>query len=84
MIGAGLSQAVVPLFVGVPGGVELAVLLLVSVMLFGPSKLPQLARSVGKAEAEFRRSREAVSVEPADDDHASAIPGDGTTTPIRR
>ncbi len=84
MSGAGLFEPVVPLFVGMPGGLELVVILLVIVMLFGPSKLPQLARSVGKAEAEFRRSREAVSTEPSDDYHASAISGDGTTAPIRR
>ena len=64
MISVGLAQAVVPLFVGVPGGLELAILLLVIVMLFGPNKLPQLARSVGKAEAEFQKSRRKVAVEP--------------------
>lgn len=84
MSGVGLLEMVPALFVGMPGGLELVVILLVIVMLFGPSKLPQLARSLGEAQAEFQKSREAVSTEPSDDYRASAIPGDGTTAPIRR
>ena len=63
MIGSGLSEPLSPLFVGVPGGVELLLLLLVIVVLFGPNKLPQLARSVGKAEVEFQKSRNEVTME---------------------
>ena len=58
MTGAGVLEPVFPLFVGVPGGLELAIILLVVVLLFGPAKLPQLARSVGRAEAEFQKSRQ--------------------------
>lgn len=83
MSGAGLFDPAVPLFVGIPGGLERVVILLVVVVLFGPSKLPQLARSLGEAQAEFQNSREAVSTEPSDDYHASAMSGDGTTASIR-
>jgi sec-independent protein translocase protein TatB len=35
---------------------ELLVILLVALIVFGPSRLPELARSLGKAMAEFRRA----------------------------
>ncbi|EMA44788.1 twin-arginine translocase TatA/TatE family subunit [Halococcus saccharolyticus] len=63
MISTRLFETVFPLFVGVPGGLELVVILAVIVLLFGPSKLPQLARSVGKAEAEFQKSRHEVEMD---------------------
>lgn len=34
---------------------EIAVLVLVVVVLFGPNKLPELGRSLGKALGEFKR-----------------------------
>ena len=46
-----------PHFVGVPGGIELFVILLIAVLLFGASKLPALARSSGQAIGEFRKGR---------------------------
>ncbi|MFQ6013381.1 MAG: twin-arginine translocase TatA/TatE family subunit [Thermoplasmata archaeon] len=44
---------------GLPGGFELIILLaIVALILFlGPTKLPQLARGIGKALGEFRRGR---------------------------
>jgi TatA/E family protein of Tat protein translocase len=35
---------------------ELIVILVVALLVFGPSKLPELARSLGKGLAEFRRA----------------------------
>ena len=35
---------------------ELLVILVVALLVFGPSKLPELARSLGKGLAEFRRA----------------------------
>ena len=69
MIWPDLLEVVLPLFVGVPGGIELAVVLLLVVLLFGPHKLPQLARSVGKAEAEFQKSRHEAVVDLEDTSH---------------
>jgi TatA/E family protein of Tat protein translocase len=37
---------------------ELLLILLAALILFGPRKLPQLARSVGKSLAEFKRASE--------------------------
>jgi len=35
---------------------ELLVILIVALIIFGPTRLPELARSLGKAMAEFRRA----------------------------
>jgi len=35
---------------------ELLVILVVALIIFGPTRLPELARSLGKAMAEFRRA----------------------------
>lgn len=40
------------------GGTELLFILVVALIFFGPRKLPQLARSVGKSLAEFRKASE--------------------------
>jgi TatA/E family protein of Tat protein translocase len=55
------------------GMTELLVILVVALIVFGPSRLPDLARSLGRAMAEFRRAsndlrqtvREAVEEQPA-------------------
>lgn len=39
---------------GLPGGMEWILILLVVLIIFGPSKLPQLGRSVGSAITEFK------------------------------
>jgi len=45
-----------PLFVGgMPGGMELAVIAGLGVLLFGSSKIPEVARSVGQAKGELQR-----------------------------
>jgi sec-independent protein translocase protein TatA len=50
-------------FVGIPGGPELLVVLLLVVLLFGADRLPRLARSSGQAMGEFKKGREAVEAE---------------------
>ena len=37
-------------------GLELLVILILGLLLFGPKKLPQMGRTVGKALSEFRRA----------------------------
>ncbi len=55
---------VFPAFVGgMPGGMELAVILLIAVLLFGANKIPKLARSTGQAMGEFQRGREEIEQE---------------------
>jgi sec-independent protein translocase protein TatA len=53
-----------PLFVGgVPGGMELAVILLIAVLLFGANKIPKLARATGEAMGEFKKGRQEIEEE---------------------
>ncbi|GAA0290155.1 Sec-independent protein translocase subunit TatA/TatB [Halarchaeum salinum] len=53
-----------PLFLGgFPGGMELALVLLIAVLLFGANKIPKLARSTGQAMGEFQRGREELENE---------------------
>ncbi len=45
------------------GGQELLVILMVALILFGPKKVPELARSFGKAVAEFNKAKDEFSRE---------------------
>ncbi|MFC5970166.1 twin-arginine translocase TatA/TatE family subunit [Halomarina salina] len=55
--------SIVPLFPGIPGGIEVFVVLLIIVLLFGANKLPKLARSSGQAMGEFKKGREEMENE---------------------
>lgn len=37
----------IPVFIAMPGGLEMAIILLIAILLFGANKLPGLARVVG-------------------------------------
>ena len=56
-------HVLVPAFVGVPGGMEMIVILAIAVLLFGANKLPELARSSGQAMGEFKKGREEIETE---------------------
>jgi len=59
-----MALETVPLFVpGGPGPLELGILLLIAVLLFGANKIPKLARSTGEAMGEFQKGREEVEQE---------------------
>ncbi|WP_135302660.1 twin-arginine translocase TatA/TatE family subunit [Haloarcula amylovorans] len=58
-----MSGTFVPLFPGFPGGMEMMVILLIAVLLFGANKIPKLARSTGEAMGEFQKGREEVEQE---------------------
>ncbi|WP_132060766.1 Sec-independent protein translocase subunit TatA/TatB [Halorussus amylolyticus] len=49
-----------PLFGPIPGGMEMMIILLIAVLLFGADKLPKLARASGEAMGEFKKGREQV------------------------
>ena len=81
-----------PLFPGVPGGLELAVILLIAILLFGANKIPKLARSTGQAMGEFKKGREEIETElqemqetadpttDMDDDSSSSTSTDSSTS----
>jgi sec-independent protein translocase protein TatA len=41
-----------------PGPAQLAIILVIVLVLFGGAKLPQLARSLGEAQREFRKGQD--------------------------
>jgi len=43
------------------GVTEIALILVVALLIFGPSKLPQLGKSVGDTIREFKKSMKSVS-----------------------
>ena len=54
------------LFIGPLGGWELIIILLVVLIIFGPSKLPQMGQSLGKAIREFKKAGKELKSEVAD------------------
>jgi len=58
-----MAYTFVPLFGPVPGGMEMVVILLIAVLLFGANKIPKLARSTGQAMGEFQKGRQQVEQE---------------------
>ena len=38
------------------GGMELVVIMVIALLIFGPRKLPELGRSIGKGLSEFKRA----------------------------
>ena len=71
----------VPLFGPVPGGMEMVVILLIAVLLFGANKIPKLARSTGEAMGEFKKGRQEVEQELQDlqEGEVEGSSGDATT-----
>ena len=41
---------------GLPGGSEIAVILLIVLIIFGPTRLPQMGQAMGKAIKDFRKA----------------------------
>ena len=68
-----------PLF-GLPGGLELVIILAIVVLLFGANKLPALARSSGQAMGEFKRGREDVERELREATSTTPAPSRSTST----
>lgn len=58
-----VTSSLVPAFIGGLGPVELGVIFLIAVLLFGANKIPQLARSTGEAMGEFKKGRQEVERE---------------------
>lgn len=51
------------LLLGMPGGWELAVIILVVILLFGAKKIPDLARGLGKGIREFKDATKEIKDE---------------------
>ena len=51
------------LFLGLPGGAEWIVIVLVVLLLFGGKKIPELMRGIGKGIREFNTARSSIKDE---------------------
>lgn len=49
---------------GIPGWLEVLLILLAILLLFGAKRLPELARSLGRSMSEFRKGREEGAASP--------------------
>jgi sec-independent protein translocase protein TatA len=58
---------------------EMVVILLIAVLLFGANKIPKLARSTGEAMGEFKKGRQEVEQE-LEDIQEGDIEGSATST----
>lgn len=47
-----------PIALGMPGPMEITLILVVVVLLFGAKKLPELARGIGQSLGEFKKARD--------------------------
>jgi sec-independent protein translocase protein TatA len=56
-------------FISAPGPLEMMVILVVALLVLGPQRLPEVARSVGKGMRELKDSLSGVS----DDDYADEL-----------
>lgn len=45
------------------GGAELGILFIIILLVFGPSQIPKMARSIGEAMREFRKAQREISDE---------------------
>lgn len=57
-----------------PGPLELIIVVVVALLILGPSKLPEVGASLGKSVREFRR---ATSEEPPSGNDVPQLPRDG-------
>jgi sec-independent protein translocase protein TatA len=62
-----------PFLIGMPGGTEWIIILVIVVILFGARKIPDLARSLGKGITEFKRG---LKDQPADDNSDMKLEGE--------
>lgn len=51
------------LLLGIPGGPELILILVVVLLLFGGKKIPELARGIGKGIREFNQAKASIQQE---------------------
>jgi sec-independent protein translocase protein TatA len=54
-------------FFSAPGPLEIMVILAIALIVLGPSRLPDAARSVGKGMREFRETLSGINDEPEED-----------------
>ena len=51
------------------GGAEVGILFIIILLIFGPSQIPKMARSIGEAMREFRKAQREITDEVQREDH---------------
>ena len=59
---------------GQPGWLEILLVLLIALLLFGAKRLPELARSLGKSLSEFKKGKNEILKEISEDKEDSTAP----------
>ncbi len=68
-----------PGFIGLP---EIMLLALLALLLFGPKRLPEMGRGLGKGMREFKESIGGVGGEHGFDIHKLVVPDESTSAPV--
>ena len=58
------------------GPMEIGIILVIVLIIFGVGKLPQIGGAIGKSIREFRKEKESVEEKPADTDVAKSSEAD--------
>jgi sec-independent protein translocase protein TatA len=64
-------------FIAAPGPLEIVVILVVALLVLGPQRLPEVARSVGKGMREFKDSLQGIGDDDNDRYAADELVEDG-------
>jgi len=64
------------LFIGPLGGGEILVILVIVLIIFGPSKLPQMGQALGKAIKEFKKAGQELRADVSDEKDEQKKPAD--------
>lgn len=70
-----MNTHLLPLALGMPGGPELFLILLLVLIFFGAKRLPEMARSLGSGIKEFKKAMRQV------EDEVQNVTSDTTTIP---
>jgi sec-independent protein translocase protein TatA len=56
------------------GGAEMGILFIIILLIFGPSQIPKMARSIGEAMREFRKAQREITDEIQRDEPPASVP----------
>ena len=56
------------------GGAEVGILFIIILLIFGPSQIPKMARSIGEAMKEFRKAQREITEEVQREDPPAPTP----------
>jgi sec-independent protein translocase protein TatA len=68
------------------GGQELGIILIIILVVFGPSQIPKMARSLGQAMREFKKAQREIQdeIDRPDTPHTPPAPPESKTPPTNK